>query len=428
MRQRRASWAWLLYTVFIVYGGTIPFHFAADYASIAEKLHQLPLSPWISPDTGRRLSIPDFVQNILLFVPFGALGFLAGDRRGVRRVLRVTGLGASLSLIVETLQLFTIDRTTSIADVATNTAGTLAGSCLAVIGHHTSVRLAGRLRRSGHADVVELRPLAVLSAVLLVTAWQPFDFTLDVGVIVRKLRAFGADPWQFTVWRDEGLIVVVTATFAAALAAYLAAIDAVRPAGKTLLITAAIASCLGAGQLLITSRMPGLWDGCVFAAGAAAGALAWRARTRFSRPAIWDAAIIAATAIAVVLSLLSPFQISGTYQSFGWIPLYGYYARTTLQTLSHVIELLLLYFPLGFCLALRSGRNGRRWALVALVALVIAAPIEYLQGWIAGRFPDASDVAVSLAGACLGAWMASPWLVQSPDNGLTKGRNSADKT
>jgi hypothetical protein len=33
--------------------------------------------PLLSPDTGRRLSIPDVVQNILLFVPFGALGFLA---------------------------------------------------------------------------------------------------------------------------------------------------------------------------------------------------------------------------------------------------------------------------------------------------------------------------------------------------------------
>jgi VanZ family protein len=90
--------------------------------------------------------------------------------------------------------------------------------------------------------------------------------------------------------------------------------------------------------------------------------------------------------------------------------------------------LVLLYFPLGFCLAVWSRSDGRRWLPVALIALAIAAPVEYLQGWIVGRFPDASDVAVSLGGALTGAWMGPAGFVQPPGNRLTTSGNSADKT
>ena len=65
------------------------------------------------------------VQNVLLFVPFGAFGALALANRW--RVLTATAvvtlLGLALSTFVEALQLFTFDRTSSLNDVAKNTAG-----------------------------------------------------------------------------------------------------------------------------------------------------------------------------------------------------------------------------------------------------------------------------------------------------------------
>src|SRR6476660_3968514 len=75
--QRAALLLWLGLSVFIVYGSTVPFRFTADTALASTKLSRVPLSPWISPETGRRVSVPDVFQNLVLFLPFGALGILS---------------------------------------------------------------------------------------------------------------------------------------------------------------------------------------------------------------------------------------------------------------------------------------------------------------------------------------------------------------
>jgi hypothetical protein len=171
---------WLLYAAFIVYGGTIPFHFSGSFDDALVRLRELPLSPLISPDTGGRVSIPDTVQNLLLFVPFGALGFLGvgghggrsrrghggGEGRGgagvFRQVLLVTGAALLLSLLVESLQLLTNDRIASVADVTTNTAGAVVGAVTAWVAHGAVRAGLWRLRREG-LDVPEFHPLAVSS-------------------------------------------------------------------------------------------------------------------------------------------------------------------------------------------------------------------------------------------------------------------------
>jgi hypothetical protein len=38
------------------------------------------------------------------------------------------------------------------------------------------------------------------------------------------------------------------------------------------------------------------------------------------------------------------------------------------------------------------------------VSLIVAAPVEYGQGWIVGRYPDITDIAMSGVGGLLGAW------------------------
>lgn len=419
--------AWALYALFVLYGCTIPFNFAGGLEEAVAKFRQLPLSPWINPATGFRPSIADTVQNILLFVPFGAFGILAG-RRTVTRVLVVTALGTSLSLVVETLQLFMANRVASVADVATNTFGAFAGAAAALLASGAAVRIFARLQRSGWTAVTEFQPLVVLAAVTIVAFLQPFDITLDVSTVAGKVRTFVAAPWQFTGLRDEGLTLLVSGLLSISIAAYLRAIGCARVAQTAFFITVVLCAGLESVQLLITSRMAALSDATVFIAGAATGAWAWRARTVLDRPAIRNVAIVGATTIAVVLAMLSPFELRSSYHSAGWLPMYGYYARTTFQTLSHVIELLVLYFPLGFCLAVGSLTGPWRWLAVVLSALIIAAPVEYLQGWIVGRFPDASDVAVGVSGAVIGAWMAGEALVPTGANGLRNGRNSADKT
>ena len=91
----------------------------------------------------------------------------------------------------------------------------------------------------------------------------------------------------------------------------------------------------------------------------------------------------------------------------GWFLFLGYYLRTTFEALSHAIELSLAYFPLGFCLALAASSRSRALVTALALTLVIAAPIEYLQGWVVGRYPDVSDVCLSLLGAWAGCQLAA---------------------
>ena len=79
MRERfhLAHAVWAVTTLFILVSTTAPFHFDTSVESVSAHLSRIRLNPLISPDTGRRISIPDFVQNLLLFVPFGAAAVLA---------------------------------------------------------------------------------------------------------------------------------------------------------------------------------------------------------------------------------------------------------------------------------------------------------------------------------------------------------------
>ncbi len=102
---------WLVFALFIVYGTTIPFDFGNDRGAVREKVAALSWNPFVRED-GTRVSIPDTVQNVMLFVPFGVLGAFACRQRfrpELVRVALVTVAAAALSGFVETLQLFTVD-------------------------------------------------------------------------------------------------------------------------------------------------------------------------------------------------------------------------------------------------------------------------------------------------------------------------------
>ena len=392
---------WLAFALFILYAGTIPFQFSAD--GIGERIQRVPLNPFVSPDTGHRLSLPDLVQNILLFVPFGAMGFLAGRKPALTRIARVTVCGLALSALVEALQLLTSDRVTGLNDVLANTAGAFGGAIVA--WQSTALVRAGlaRLRREG-MDIDELDHFAALAAVVAIAWWQPFDATLDVGTVVAKIRSVQNDIWQFDGLRDEGLSLMLWSLFAITCAEYLSALGESRAGRKAAAIGVVLAAGLEASQVIISSRMPGLWDAFIAATGVVAGAAGWSVGRRLVWPGLWLFLLVAATTAAAVLELWSPFVVVAArdFHTFGWFPFLGYYTRTGFDTLSHVIELALLYFPLGFGVAWLKGDSNRALVTCVLLALGIAAVIEAGQGWIAGRYPDVTDVAMSVAGVWIG--------------------------
>jgi len=404
---RLARALWILFTLFIVYGTTIPFDFRVGWSGARDKVAHLPLNPLISPDTGRRVSIPDEVQNVLLFIPFGTLGVLAARSRhrpGLSRVLWVTGLAAGLSASVETIQLFSADRVTSVGDVTTNVAGAILGGLAALAGRDILDYAMRRLRTTGITDTETFYPAMVFAVLLCVAAWEPFDVTLDVGSFVGKLRMLHHDVWQYSgVLTDEGVEVIRYGLFGVFAASWLNAIGRPRAAVEAATIGVIAAFALEGCQVLIQSRMPALEDSVVHASGALLGVALWTARRRVTASRLWIAALVIATAIASAMQNLSPFTLEMTHRPMGWFPFLGYYEHTTLGTVSTVIELMLIYFPIGFCMthAWPDKPGVASWAV--LLTLALALPIEWTKGWIVGRYPDITNVAVSGAGAWLGA-------------------------
>ena len=402
---------WLLFALFVLYAGTIPFNFSATHDVALARLHALPLDPLISPETGRRVSVPDVVQNVLLFLPFGALGVLAaaGRRGAIARTMGVTALGLGLSLLVESLQLFTSDRVASVSDLVSNTTGAFVGAVLAWQSRNLFAAGLRRLQAEGLAGVPELRPFAMALLVVAIAFWQPFDVTLDVSTVAAKVRALQVDLWQFNGLRDEGTSVMLSAFLSMTLASYLSVLGEARAGLKAAAIGVVLVVGLEASQVLIGSRTPGLWDAVVAAAGVALGAAFWAAASTIIWPRLWLGVFVAMTIVSAALQMLSPFQMSDHFQTMGWFPFFGYYTHTTFETLSHVVEIGLLYFPLGYwtgspTVAASEASVWRRWVWGIALALAISGPVEYAQGWVVGRYPDITDVLLSLAGASLGVW------------------------
>jgi VanZ family protein len=333
----------------------------------------------------------DVVSNHL-FVPFGVLGFGCGPRTpGSGRIAVVTA-SAGLALFVGVRS--DGDGVISSAMWPTRRAWARAGLAVRNLGRGAaSRRRPGRRRRTS--------PVAIASAVLAIAVWQPFG-DLEVGTVVPKIRSLQADALQFTGLRDEGTSLMIAFLFASTLASYLSALGERHAGRKAAMLGIGLMTMLEASQILIGSRMPGLWDLAVSSVGIAAGAAVWTAAGRIIWPKLWFGVLVVATLTAAALQMLSPFQLTGTYHGFGMFPFFGYYAHTTFDTLSHVIELALLYFPLGFWIGRTPAGRRSSFRAAALVTLAIAIPVEYLQGWIEGRYADVTDVAISLAGAWLG--------------------------
>lgn len=86
-------------------------------------------STWLDPETWVRIGSPEFVANILLFVPLGLLLRLAIPRG---TWFGATVLGGVVSVAVEVLQVST-PRVSDPRDIVANTLGTLAGAVLGAL-------------------------------------------------------------------------------------------------------------------------------------------------------------------------------------------------------------------------------------------------------------------------------------------------------
>jgi glycopeptide antibiotics resistance protein len=399
---------WIVFAIFVIYGTTIPFHFVESAAEVRANLARLSPNPFLSPETGRRVSIPDTVQNVLLFLPFGLLGFLTLQPRlqsGSLALAVTTIFGGLLSGGVEALQLLTVDRLSSLSDVVTNTAGAFSGALAAYVLQGAIARVAPQVAARGLNRVPAFQPALVAAVMVMLSAWEPFDFTLDVSTVVGKVRALATDPWQSGLSGDDLATLTRFAIAGLASVVWLRSLRVPRPLAMSLLFGTVTALALEGSQLFVASRMPSGEDALLHVVAVVCGALIGTGWPYGLGTGVWYALLAVATYASIAWLLLFPFRLTSTYTTLGLFPFFSYYARTTFETISHVLELWLAYFPLGYGLGMAIDRPVRRWVLSIGLTLIVAAPLEYMQGWVEGRYPDVTDIGMAIAGAWLGTWL-----------------------
>lgn len=276
MRERLhlAHAVWAVTTLFIVVSTTAPFHFDTSLQSVSAHLSRIRLNPLISPDTGRRISIPDFVQNLLLFVPFGAAAVSAfGGERPRRHIFSAVLLGCALSIGVESIQLLTTDRISSFADILANTAGALTGAMIAAISRRPQWAGLLSLAKLGTPTAPTYRAMLATALLVGIASWEPFDVTLDVSVVAGHLKALRAGLWHASFSADHIVAFALFLLFGFMLTQWLRELHIRFPV--TLGITAAMIAgiVLEAGQVFIESRLPTVAAAVANAAGAVVGGL-----------------------------------------------------------------------------------------------------------------------------------------------------------
>ncbi|MDV7398400.1 VanZ family protein, partial [Arthrospira platensis SPKY1] len=111
------------FTLFLIYACLVPFHLHFSFAEVLHRFHDIRWMPYFV--NGRRTSLTDLASNIALFIPFGFLtaGALYGRIGNTLLILRVILLGFGLSALLESFQLFTVIRVSSVTDICNNTLG-----------------------------------------------------------------------------------------------------------------------------------------------------------------------------------------------------------------------------------------------------------------------------------------------------------------
>ena len=395
---------WGIYALFIVYGTIIPFNLVPSNEIVLSNYDKISWIPFIDPD-GSRASIPDVVQNILLFLPFGVFGFLSMNQRIWRSIFIATVSGALLSISVEILQLFTIDRTTSTTDLVTNTTGAFLGALTAAFTLDLLSKAITSHSLQKHIQIKFFFPLLIACLIAAAGSLHPFDFTLDVGSLWSKIKFLANQPINFNaVLSDEGVVFI--RFFLLAFVCSLCFREWLYPnsAIKGIIFSTLIGLALEGCQIIVESRMPSFQDGIVVVLGSICGGLFAAYRSRSNSVYIWSILIMATTWMAAMLHTLTPFQFVSEYRSINWFPFLAYYEKTSFIALSNFVESTLIYYPMGFILTYFIDREKSPYIFIGIIAGVIAFPLELSQGWVDGRYPDITDVLGALIGAIFGAW------------------------
>jgi VanZ family protein len=396
----------LLFVAFIIYGSLFPF------------------TDWRTPDTElftflfawpHAIERADIVQNVLAYAPLGL--FIVLWRKRVRSLVPpvVVALvcGGVLSLLMESLQQYEPSRTSSLADLAMNLLGTLAG---ALLGAALDPGAPSMRRLHGVRDswiVAGTLPNLGLAAIALwfLSQTSPLVPTFDIGQLRQSLA-----PLWFSLHAPQTVQLTALLVYACNVLAIGLVLKQVLLAGRSLfapfLLLLAItffAKILVQGRQLSFEALLG---------AALAVIVLSLIRSKHLKPN--SVAAIAAIAAGFVIGELAPGTANLVLQpDFNWIPLVGQMAK--LSGLESMLEVFWPFFALAFfARGLTVPYRRQAVALLGAVAVcVVVFVLEWLQQDIPGRYGDITQVVLALAAWCV------PWMFGYADFAAPRVRERA---
>lgn len=364
--------ALILTAVFIFYGSVYPFDF--HQVQLNKDLFEAFLQSWRV-----RSSRGDVFGNIVLFVPFGGIGMLAGWRlTGWTKVALIGVGGLLLALISQFAQFYVPARIPALEDVLWNMLGLL-------IGLGLGAAAAVMLRHWQHrANISETDPMPLfLIGLWLVARLLPFLPTTELQAYKNSLTPLFYNP----VFEVSAFLIGVAGWLAVALLV----ID-LRGPQRAVLMLVALGGATLALEVVIVANSVALTD--VLALGLALLLMMTIVRLVPNPAGVAAAAIV----IALVYSGLEPFRLSGEIDHFRWVPFETTLRGNPLTSAKVIVAKLFFYSALVWFLErLRLGSSLR----VVAAATILVASIEVAQLFFTSHTPEITDPILVLVCAAI---------------------------
>lgn len=362
--------------------------------------------------------IVDAARNIALFLGWGATWVLTSRMPASRRdVLLATLLGLLASVAVESIQLFSAFRQSSIVDVATNTLGSLVGAATL---YFLERRAVGDMRRGTIIGIPAWLPAGALLLTAFGLAFAPSNRpSLVIGWVQSPIEraqeviaaAAANVPWSALVtdavaWCVAGLAVAIAVRDRTGrvrlgqLAAWLLIVPTLLLVAFYGRAAAGLQREAHSWEVQVVSVLVGLAVGMALVPW-------WRraVTARTSRAAQLGA--LAALLGAVVMWSPAGWVLErGAASALSWrqlVPMLSLYQRQDLSSVFLVLQKAGLGAALGACLVARKRMGAPRPGVRA--AVMYATLLELGQVVVPGRYPDMTDILITSSAACLVAIM-----------------------
>jgi glycopeptide antibiotics resistance protein len=353
---------------------------------------------------------------LALFAGWGALWVVTAPRQRLAVTARdVTLSGFLLSVCVETVQLFSPIRQTSVLDLITNTLGALAGALVIVAMIDIAVKLKGNKSYFGLPAIAFAGPYACAVFVQAAVLARPIPIP---GVYGNPFVRFGASMRESQLLSFGGLGITDLFLFLP-LGAFLvtALVEAgwIHRRAARLSIAIGVALCLAAelSRGTIALRMSGgafLLHSLAIALGALAAAKWLPVMSRQLRGRERPLALAAIYAVCLLLWSWQPYLLETDFQAIAeqlslgrLVPLNAHGWRVDVYSVADIVAPFFLFLPVGGLLAVWPLRRAG-WLAHLLPGLYLAVGTELGQVLVVDRFFGGTDLIVQCAGVAIG-WM-----------------------